>query len=87
MQVYPGTMVRIAKKGADIQAEMMTETLSNLKLSLFDRHGNEITSDLYAKVTEVLSERPPTFRVNFTSVSLEAEVFFENLLTSRSHIA
>jgi hypothetical protein len=64
----------------------MTETLSNLKLSLCDCHGNEITSDLYAKVTEVLSERPPTFRVNFTSVPLEAEMFFENILTNRSNI-
>jgi len=80
---YKGTIARMTAKIAEIQTDVMAEKLTNLKISLFENGGAEITSDLYAKVTEIISESPPTFKVNFTSVPPEAEVFLEKILASQ----
>lgn len=82
VDVHKGTVVRMDNKIADIQTDVMADKLTDLKLSLFDHEGTEITSDLYAKVTKIFSESPPTFRINFTSVPPAARAFFEKVCST-----
>jgi adenylate cyclase len=82
--VHDGTMVKLGAKAAEIEADVPADRLSDLKLRLFDDRGTEITGDLYAKVTEILTGSPPRFRVYFTSVSLEAESFLQRVLALMS---
>jgi adenylate cyclase len=81
-QAHPGNIIRLADKVAEITASRGCRKLTNLKISLFDDDGSTITSDLYAKVIETISESPPTFRVNFTSVPPKAESFLEKVSVS-----
>ncbi len=81
---YQGIVIQMGNTVADIQADVTVDPLVNLKLSLFDNDGNEITSDLYAKVIEILSELPSIFRINFTSVPPKAKVFFKKTLSSQT---
>ena len=46
-----------------------------------DEDGNEITTDLYAKVTMRVSDNPVTFRVNFTSIPPEAADFMKSVIS------
>ena len=79
---YPGKMVKLATMMADIQASRNCRELTNLKLAVFDGAEQKVTADLYAKVTAQVSESPTMFRVNFTSVPPEAEIFFKKVLDS-----
>ena len=80
--LHEGTIVRLGNRFAEIQTDVQADRLSNLRIWLFDGKGTEITDDLYAKVTEILTGSPATFRVYFTSVPREAEAFFQPILTS-----
>ncbi len=75
--LFDGQVVRLAADAGDIRSDMAPEQLTNLKLSLFDDEGYEITTEMYAKVTKTLSDSPPVFRVRFTSVPKEAKAFFK----------
>ena len=75
---YQGAVTKMFGKTAEIKADIMAEKLTNIKIALFD-DGREVTSDLYAKVTEKLSERPPSFRVKFTSIPPESKAFLERV--------
>ena len=81
---YEGKVIKMVTRAAEIQADVEAHKLDNLKISIFDDHGKEITSDLYAKVTEELPESPNTFRVHFTSVPPQAEAFMEKILASNT---
>lgn len=80
---YAGTLIRLSdqsgEKLADVSASRTCRELTNVKFALFDQEHREITRELYAKVTDVLSKTPPVFRVNFTSVPPEAERFFAQI--------
>lgn len=80
-EMYEGTIARMAERSVEVQTDVMAERLTNLKISLCNNDGDEITSDLYGKITEIFSESPPTFKVNFTSVPPEAEDFLKKILT------
>ena len=41
--------------------------------------GNEITTDLYAKVIGAVSGHPGTFKVQFTSIPLEVDGFLKTV--------
>lgn len=75
--VFQGSVIRLAPEVAEIQADVSAKRLANMKISLFDDEGYEITTELYAKVTREISDSPPTFRVNFTSLPTEAKSFFK----------
>ena len=83
-EVYKGQVIKMAPTIAEVHTNVTPEKLNNLKMSLFDGAGSVITTDLYAKVTEILSESPPVFVVNFTSVPPEAEAFFEKVLVQQT---
>ena len=72
-----GTILKVAAGAAEIRADTAVDRLTNLKMSLFDDEGYEITTEMYAKVTSNLPDSPPVFRVNFTSVPSEAKAFFK----------
>lgn len=77
---YKGTVVRLAEHEAEIQSERSFRELTNLRMSLVTQDGDEMNSELYAKVIENISETPPLFRVNFTALPPETEQFFHHLL-------
>jgi adenylate cyclase len=80
---YAATITKLSKTTAEIQAQRIFSTLTNLKISLLDQEGNEVTTELYSKVTEILAESPPTFKSHFTAVPPEAEAFFNTILSSQ----
>jgi len=75
---FEGSVAKVAAEGAEILSDMVPDKLTNLKISLFDDEGGyEITTEIYAKVIRNVSDSPPAFRVNFTSVPAEAKAFFK----------
>jgi len=76
-QAYEGTIKRMLDETAEIQADIMADKLSNIKISVFDDQGREITADLYAKVVKRLPNGS-AFRVKFTSIPPEVEGFLRN---------
>ena len=78
---HKGVIRKMADRIAEMQADVSADKLNNLKIWLCDDQNKEISADLYAKVIEVLSESPPEFRINFTSVPPEADAFFKRCLT------
>ncbi len=83
---HAGALIRLSdlsgEKIADVSASLICHELTNMKFVLFDEEHREITRELYAKVTDVLSKTPPMFRVNFTSVPPEAEQFLAQFSTA-----
>jgi adenylate cyclase len=78
--LYDGKLVKLLTSVAEIEAAIAMAKHSNLKIILFDAAGKEVTSDLYAKVTEVLS--PSRFRVAFTSMAPVVKGFLERSILS-----
>jgi len=78
-EAHEGTVVRMLDTTAEIEADASADKLTNLKISVFDLKGHEITTDLYAKITGVVSDNPITFRVRFTSIPPEAETFLKTV--------
>jgi hypothetical protein len=76
---HQGAIVKMAPQMAEITAEILPSQLANMRLSLYDPDDRAITDDLYAKVVAHLSEAPPVFHVNFTSIPPEASTFLAEL--------
>jgi adenylate cyclase len=79
---YKAIIVRLAPQMAEITAEILPPRLSNLRLSLYDRQERLITNNLYVKVLKHLSDHPPLFQVNFTSIPTEAGDFLAESMGS-----
>lgn len=73
------TIVKMYEHIAEVHATLHAEKLTNLKIFLFDAQHREITSELYAKVVQVISDDPSIFLINFTSVPAEADAFFQQI--------
>lgn len=76
-KAHEGNIIRLRVDMADIEAATKCERLSNLKITLFDDEGYEISTDIYAKVTKTFHGNTPKFRANFTSLPPEAKAFFK----------
>lgn len=74
---FKGSVDKIFENTAQISAEVSVEKLTNLKISLLDDDGTEITSDVYAKVMKSISREPPIFQVSLTSVPPSAAAFLK----------
>lgn len=72
-EIHKGRVIRMQDKEAEIDGDVAAEKLTNIKISLFDSQGVEITGDLYAKVIKKVSEAPALMRINFTSIPPEAQ--------------
>ena len=82
-EAYQGNLIRLNYKSAEIQANMNSEKLLNLKIALFNDTGQEITTDLYAKITQTFAHQPTVFQVHFTAIPAEAKAFLDyNLANS-----
>ncbi|MCJ7684788.1 MAG: adenylate/guanylate cyclase domain-containing protein [Desulfobacteraceae bacterium] len=79
-ETHKGTVVKMLDNVAEIRAGIAADKLTNLKISVSDYDGKEITTDLYAKVTRKVSDSPAIFRVNFTSIPPEAEGFLKGVI-------
>ncbi len=78
---YTGKIITLSETEADIEAERACRVLTNLKLTLFDSNHTCISDALYAKITDVNSSSPPTFRVSFTSIPPKAGELFTQALS------
>ena len=81
-EAYQGTLMRLNYKGAEIQSDMNSEKLLNLKIALFNDIGQEITTDLYAKITQTFAHQPTIFQVHFTAIPAEAKAFLDHSLAN-----
>ena len=79
-EAYKGTVFKMLDKTAEIRSSIAADKLTNLKISVSDHAGNEITTDLYAKVIKKVSDDPVIFRVSFTSIPPEAEDFLQSVI-------
>jgi adenylate cyclase len=77
---HGGAITKLAHNMVEIHSEVLPSPLANLRISLYDPDGHEISDDLYGKVVAHLSESPPAFLVHFTSFPPEAETFLAKLL-------
>jgi adenylate cyclase len=78
---HNGKLIKLEEMAGEIEVEQLLCPLTNIKISLFDKNGKEVTSDLYAKIIENMSESPQVYKIHFTSVPAEAETFIDKLLT------
>jgi adenylate cyclase len=77
---HRGAITKIAHNMVEIHSKVLPSPLANLRISLYDPDDHEISDDLYGKVVAYLSESPPAFLVNFTSIPPEAETFLARFL-------
>lgn len=85
---YTGEIVQLAKRVAIMHSQHKCRHLSNIKLTLFDLQGANISSEVYAKVTEVITEENAQLnaevKITFTSVPPKTKQFLASLLTDAS---
>jgi len=85
---YAGKIVRLAERIAVLRSQRKCRNLTNIKLTLFDVQGTKISSEIYAKVTEIISAKSEKieaeFKITFTSVPPKAKQFLSSLLTDAS---
>jgi len=74
-----GKIIKLIEDAGELHCDIMLERLDNIKISVIDSDKNVITPDLYGKITSSVSEKPPAFIVNFTSIPPEAVSFFKNV--------
>lgn len=75
--VFPGRLLRLSRRGAEIAAAQAVEPLSNVKIWLLDERGADRAGELYAKV---VGDIAGGFRVRFTSVAPEVSAEIEERL-------
>ncbi len=78
-EAYSGNLTKLSDKVAEIQTNIATEKLTNIRLTLFNYLNEEITTELYAKVMGNVHDSPTTLTFHFTSIPPEAKDFLKNL--------
>ncbi len=82
--VLQGTVIKLASAAAEIKASRCCRYLTNLSLKLMDAGKKALIPETYAKVTKIVSKSPPVFRIDFTFIPPETELFFEKLLHQKT---
>lgn len=77
----PGTLVKLSRKGAEINGIEIPPTLSNLKLQLF--FESETVEDIYAKVMNKETDCKTSFYIWFTTLPKHAENLFQTVCGDR----
>jgi adenylate cyclase len=75
-----GEVVRTGKDMVEVRSDSAVEWLTDLRISLIDSGGREITEEVYGKVIKLVGDAPPVFRIRFTSVPPEADTFLKGLI-------
>ena len=78
--ILQGTVLKLGHAAAEIKASRNCRHLTNLSLSLVDVDKKMLTSESYGKVTKIISKTPPVFRIHFTFIPNEIELFFDKIL-------
>jgi len=78
--ILQGMVIKLGPAAAVIKASRNCRHLTNLSLSLVDVDKKMLMAESYGKVTENISKTPPVFRVHFTFIPNEIEVFFKEIL-------
>lgn len=79
---HEGKLAALAPTAARLITDVSLESLSNLKLTLLDAHGHEVSSEVYGKVSAQSTAASDGVHVDFTSVPPEAAAWLATLLAS-----
>lgn len=79
VSMQDGLIHRMSAQMAEVQAEKAVERLTNLRIALLDDKGQEIATDIYAKVIGHVEGRTPAFRIHFTSIAPEILVVMKEI--------
>jgi len=82
IEQHGGTIVKIGPKEVIIHSTILPDIRTNIKLTIYDDKGFEVTSELYGKVIEHFEQNHPQLRVNLTSIPPEVDVFFKTTIDS-----
>ena len=74
---HRGHVIRLSRKGAEIELKEPFEILTNLKMNLENVTEELAARDFYGKIIEPEGESPQTQMVRFTSVPPEIDSFFQ----------
>ena len=85
-QTFFGSIVRLRDHTAEIEAERSCREMSNLKIILFDNENTVISKNVYGKVSHLISQDPPIFRIVFTSLDPEAKLYLEDVTENQRFI-
>ncbi len=80
-----GRMIRLSKKGADIDLGGPVDALTNIKLNLSDVDEELASRDFYGKVIAPSGSGQTVFSVRFTAVPPEVSAYFKALLKYAIH--
>jgi adenylate cyclase len=80
---HRGQISHLAKESAHMQTSVSLSRLDNIKIKIFNTKNELISSELYAKVSEVQSssETSSVYLLHFTSLPQEVQSFFESCLS------
>jgi adenylate cyclase len=82
-EMSKGSLIKISCKAAEARLDNPVPPLSNLKMRLLGKDGNELPGTLYGKVLGATSGNGKDFSIRFTSVSPEIETLIRAKLSSR----
>jgi adenylate cyclase len=83
-EVYNGTLTKLSRKEAEAHLDLPVPNLTNIKMHLIGKDGQEVPGSLYGKVVGLTAGvSSPDFSIRFTSVPPEIETFLRGLLGSR----
>ena len=82
-ELHQGWIIRAAGETLEIRADSPINIYTDLKVAFLDALGKQLDAEFYAKVTEILPESPPAFRVHFSAMNQEAERIIETCLGRR----
>jgi adenylate cyclase len=75
-EVYKGTLIKLSRKEAEAHLDHPVPNLTNIKMHLVGKGGQEISGSLYGKVVGLTVGGSGTdFAIRFTSISPEIELF------------
>jgi adenylate cyclase len=77
-------IVEIITEEALLEAKISVEKLNNIKITKFIVNGQSHSVDMYGKVIKNVSEEPPIFRINFTSVPQEATALLKSIVQNHT---
>ena len=83
-EVYNGTLTKLSRKEAEAHLDLPVPNLTNIKMHLIGKDGQEVPGSLYGKVVGLTAGVSSSdFSIRFTSVPPEIETFLRGLLGSR----
>ena len=80
--VFAGALVKLSRKGGEIEASQRVARWSNLRIRLQGEYGKQYPGHLYAKVVGQTPDGQAGLIVRFTAVPPDVAMFLQTLLAS-----